>query len=91
MAEEVDFDAVGVTRVLVEREDDHVAGGEGGEDRVERAALRQHAETRLVEPSRDERVEPSLDRAAHEMEGRGLPDSFRCRRSSRPPSCRNGR
>ena len=54
--------------MLIERKDDHVAGGKCRENRVERAALRQHAEPGLVEAARDERVEPfRLDRAAHEM------------------------
>ena len=69
MPEEVDLDAVGRVRVLVEREDDHVARGQQVEDSVERAPLADDAEARLVEAPRDERIEPGwLDRAADEME-----------------------
>ncbi len=69
MPEEFDFDAIRGPRMLVEREDDHVAGRERFENRVERAALRQHAEAGLVEAAGDECVEPpGLDRAADEME-----------------------
>ncbi|MCJ7720306.1 MAG: hypothetical protein MUO36_02440, partial [Candidatus Hadarchaeum sp.] len=69
LSEEIDLDAVGRVRVLVEREHDHVAGGQQVEDPVERAPLADDAEARLVEAARDERIEPGrLDRATDEME-----------------------
>ena len=69
MREEFDLDAVRRRGVLVEREDDDVAGGEEVEDPVERSALADHAEAGLVEPARDERIEPArLERAADEVE-----------------------
>src|SRR4030095_4769606 len=58
MSEEVDLDAVRRARVLVERKDNHVAGRQRGEDRIERTALWQHAEARLVEAAGDEGIEP---------------------------------
>src|SRR4029079_3773320 len=67
--EELDRDAVGRRRVLIEWEDDDVARFEALENRVERPALAQDAEAALAETPVDQRVEPARpDRAADEME-----------------------
>ena len=69
VAEELDVDAVGPARMLVEREHDRVAVLQQLEHAVERAALADRAEARAAHPPVDERIEPRrLDRAADEVD-----------------------
>src|SRR4051812_24273426 len=68
MTEQLDVDAVGTMRVLVERKYDDVTGFESLDDVVERAALAHDAEAGAIEAARHERVQPArLDRPPHEM------------------------
>src|SRR5438552_8141662 len=69
MAEELDVDAVGAMRVLIEWEHDDVAGFEAFDDPVKRAALAHDAEARPIESLRHELIEPArLDRPPDKME-----------------------
>ena len=68
MAEELDVDAVGTMRVLIERKHDDVARFQSTDDAIERAALAHDPEAGAIEAPRHERVEPArLYRASHEM------------------------
>src|SRR5439155_105557 len=69
MTEELDVDAVGAMRVLIEWKHDDVAGFEAFDDPVERASLAHDAEAGAIETPIHELIEPArLDRPAHEME-----------------------
>ncbi len=93
LIEEAGLDAVRRARMLVERKDDHVAALQHREHRVERSALARGRRTRRSRSagSRSRRAISASLRAARNGTARALRDSCRCRRWSRPPSCRNGR
>src|ERR1022692_68439 len=68
MSKEFSFDPIGGPRVLVERKNDDVAGGETLEDGIQRPALGQDAEPSAPKAPRHQGIQPSrLDGAADEM------------------------
>src|SRR5450631_2972813 len=68
MSEKFTLDPIGRARVLVERKNDDVASGETLENGIQRAALRQYAETSPSKTPRHEGIQPSrLDGATHKM------------------------